>query len=75
MFSEGTVDNGEPMLEQVFPEGLQPMGRVYARAGEQREREGTAERNHHVLTILHHPPHTLPHCYYGVGVEESRVIK
>lgn len=37
MFPEGAVARGEPMLEQVFTEGLHPMGRVRARAGEQCE--------------------------------------
>jgi len=34
MIPDGIVSHGEPMLEQVFPEGLQPMGRNHARAEE-----------------------------------------
>lgn len=37
---------------EIFPEGQQPLGRVPARAGEKSEKEGVAERNHCVRTVM-----------------------
>ena len=46
----------EPVQEKACPEGLQPMGRPHAGAGEKREEEGTAERSCYGLTTA-----TIPH--------------
>jgi len=60
MCFERTVANGKPMLEQVYPQGLQPVGRTHAGAGDKCEEEGVAERNCYGLTMapIPHPPST-----------------
>ena len=42
-FLSGTVGHGGSMLKQVYPQGLQPMGRTHAGAGEKCKEEGVAE--------------------------------
>lgn len=39
-----TTAHEELMLEQVFPEELEPMKRIHTGAGERCEEEGTTER-------------------------------
>lgn len=53
----------------VFPEGLQPLGRTHAGAGEQCEEEEAGERNCYglIATPIPHPPVPLS----GEEVEES----
>jgi len=64
IFLMGTAAHGEPTLERIFPEGLQPM----PAQGKKCEGEGVAQRNCCILTI----PLKLS-CSTHVGVEESGV--
>ena len=72
MFTLQPMD--DPMLEQVYPEGLQPMDRTYAGKGEKCEEEGAAERNCYGLTAVSHPPSTLHYLVTeevkGLGMRE-----
>ena len=52
------------MQEQVYPEGLQPIGRAHTGAGEQREEEGAAETNCYGLTAT---PFPIPLHHLGQG--------
>lgn len=72
IFPKGTVAHEEPMQEQIFPEGLQPMGRVHTTAGEQCEREGMAKNPVFTGNPM---PRYLPACYSEVSVEMSRVME
>lgn len=65
MFLEGTVNHGEPRLEWIFPEGLQPMEGSCWR----RENVWLAERSCYGLSI-NIPFHILLH--YLRGAEEVR---
>lgn len=53
MFYEETAACGKTKLEQVYPECLQPMGRIHTVAGEEYEEEGAAERSCYKLTKAH----------------------
>ena len=72
----GTAAGGESTLDQVYPEGLQPvertragavlegwqpMGKTHVGAGEKCEEEGAAERNCHGQAASHYSPSPL-HC-------------
>lgn len=54
-FLSGSAAHGEPPVEQILPEGRQPMERKHAGAGKQRDEERAAERNCYGLTIIPHP--------------------
>lgn len=45
LFPEGTVNNGELMLEQVYPAGLWSMERIHTGAGEKCEEKELGERS------------------------------
>ena len=57
-FPEGTVACREPTLEQVYPEGLYPVGGTPHQSRGKCEDEGVAERNCYGLTTttIPHPP-------------------
>ncbi|GAB0186285.1 zinc finger and BTB domain-containing protein 5 [Grus japonensis] len=54
----GSPSSRGHMLEQSIPEGLYPVKRTHAGAGEQHEEEGAAETKHYELTAtpIPHPP-------------------
>jgi len=54
---------GDPTLEKVYPEGLQPMGRTHAGEGEKHEKE----RNSSGLL----QPHPFPISFVLHGVQGS----
>lgn len=45
LFPEGTVNNGELRLEQVYPAGLWSMERIYTGAGKKCEEKELGERS------------------------------
>ena len=54
--------SGEHTLEQIYPEGLQPVGRPHAVAGKKCEKEGMAERSCYGLSVTH-----IPHLLAPLG--------
>lgn len=45
LFPEGAMNDGEPMVEQVYPEGLWSMERIHTGAGKKCEEEELGERS------------------------------
>lgn len=66
VFPEGTVACRDPMLEQVYPEGLHPVGGTSRQSREKHEGEGVEGRSSYGLTTITipHPPWT---CCGGGG--------
>lgn len=59
-FLTGTVVHRGPILEQAYPEGLQPIERAHARAGEMHEEEGVVERNGYEITVIRNSHSSVP---------------
>lgn len=55
MLPDGAVAHGEPMLQHVYPEELQPMGKPYGGAGKSVRRKQW-QRSCHGLTTASHAP-------------------
>lgn len=62
------------MLEQVYPEGLQPARRTDDASGEKYEKEQLSEKNWYVLATTTHYLHPLPCSAQGLGRRGGRGI-
>lgn len=62
--ADGLLPERKPIVEQVYPEGLESMQRTHTGAWEKCEEEGLAERNCYRLTQT---PINLPLWHSGVG--------
>lgn len=67
MFPKGTTACGEPSMEKIYLEGLQPIERSHAETGGKCEvEEGAAERNCYGLITT---PHSPSPCVTWTGKE------
>lgn len=74
LFAEGTAAHGEPVLKQVYLEGLQPMRRSHTGVGGKCEEEEASERSCYGLsTVPHSPSLCAAQKRGGRGVRDERV--